>query len=363
MSWRGFFIVLALVLALVGQSVEANQCADFFARYPHVIRTLWPGFSTNVNQEMVLAEFMATLPQRSLNVVKSVEETDYIETDDFTDKFFLLSAGVFRALQLNVNKMREKRKFRRDGATPYATHPVRLAQLTHQIYKNKKYSVLAEEEEYQLTLIFNLLHDYFEEGDGVNLAAISDLTRILSVSAVDKFDFQHLYEIAFAPMILTEPVFDLSGVTAKHPQLDPKRIELVSFVIIAEAFIEQYRVTRSVMVRALANSILEDKIVNAFDSDHLDRIVDPVQRKLQRLRQLSLFYYSWTRIGRFAHPDVQRTFVYMLQSIADRAGIRFGEIVEYSRGCEMTAEAVREEVLALAAAFHAQMGVSEFLVP
>lgn len=142
---------------------------------------------------------------------------------------------VQRAFILNIEKMRSVK--RKDGH-PYALHPIRVASIVAK--------VLEGDTDAKESIIYALLHDYIEEGDGKNREAIDVLNR----------DFPHIENMGEKSLLLSEPEFPFKEISQDY---DWNMIELV-------AFVQQLKMIDN---KAMMNAAFADKIDNMHDNAYI----------------------------------------------------------------------------------------------
>lgn len=134
---------------------------------------------------------------------------------------------------------------RRTGI-PYVTHPIQITFILKWL--------LQDQAQLRKSAIFGLLHDYLEEGDGVNPSGIQQMRKALPT----------LNKELAAAVLLSEPEINLKEI---EPSLvdarDRKMIRDTSYIV------HVHSTAKMEDSRAFANCCIADKIDNSLDLDYV----------------------------------------------------------------------------------------------
>lgn len=169
---------------------------------------------------------------------------------------FAADPNIIRAFVLNIEKMRGVQ--RKDG-NPYAVHPICVAGIIAQ--------VLEDNDETRKAIVYALLHDYIEEGDGKNRAAMDELNR----------DFPQIPQIGEISLLLSEPEFSFKEVSKDY---DWNMIEGV-------ALVEQFKMKCNA---PMYNSAWADKIDNMHSNTYIFTQYNTSEKITWKLSKKEAFY-------------------------------------------------------------------------
>lgn len=183
-----------------------------------------------------------------------------------------LSPRIWRAFLANVRKLRGVKRI--DGQ-PYATHPTRMA-LTIGV-------ALPETDPMrESSIVYALLHDYLEEGDGVACQGIALMQR----------EIPGEWGGVLAGVILSEPMIP-------YETMIPRFGREIAYVAQLQAVLP-----RLVYATSFANASLVDKLDNLHDLDYITRkkLSSTERMRLRLAAKLAYFKLVADTAGLYASP-------------------------------------------------------------
>lgn len=224
--------------------------------------------SSNISQHYTTIRPQLTVVADLLEIVKNIESDlerfdreaviTHFDCKPLESRFglFITDPNIIRAFVLNIEKMRGVK--RKDG-NPYAVHPICVAGIIAQ--------VLEDTTETRQAIVYALLHDYIEEGEGKNRPAMDELNQ----------DFPQIPQIGEISLLLSEPDFPFKAVSQDH---DWNMIEGV-------ALVEQFKMKCDT---AMYNSALADKIDNMHGNAYIFSRYKTPEKIAWKLSKKEAFY-------------------------------------------------------------------------
>ncbi len=173
------------------------------------------------------------------------------------------------------------RNVKRGEGVPYASHPIKLANLARRILGR-------DSEEARQTYLYTMIHDVLEEGKGTELRSFNHL----------RDSYSQRTDVAEAAYILVEP--DIKEIPLPE-DIRYSMIEVVGYGRQINFFAHQRQ------DRALLNASLIDKLFNVFDRYKAvaDGIVQEDDFDLRMQWRLAKQGYLLEKMGSSAHPDIR----------------------------------------------------------
>lgn len=207
-----------------------------------------------------------------------------------------LSPRVWRAFIANVRKLRGVKRI--DGQ-PYATHPTRMA-LTIAAALPERDAMR------ESSIVYALLHDYLEEGEGVAPQGIELMQQ----------EVEGEWGGVLAAVVLSEPIIPFDSMM-------PRFGREVAYVAQLQSVLP-----RMVYAAPFANASLVDKLDNLHDLGYITQRKNmSLERKRERLAiKLAYFQFVLDTAGLYASPVLQALLGEALEARATAFELSEGDI-------------------------------------
>ena len=216
------------------------------------------------------------------------------------------------------------RGVKRIDGRPYTTHPTRMALSSQWVLAGSA----AED-----AGVAALLHDYLEEGGGINREGLDALRRRLPAERVD------------AAVLLSEPeiAYERLGRASELSLL-----RRVAYVVQVEDALANGA------PRAFADAALLDKLDNLHDLGYLTRELYPERRARKLAQRAAFFKLTGEQVGAYATPTVREILESGLAAKIDEYGIGDEALAQHVV-LKQSLETHREAIRRMIAGFHAQV--------
>ncbi len=295
-----FSILTVLVLSSCSHHISQRNLSSSFS-CTDALKSLWSSKESFSSQKKTLT----SLHEDALEISHLFYSRGLVYNND-------LSEIESKALLTNLDEMRN---VKRGEGVPYASHPIKLANLSRRILGR-------DSEEARQTYLYTMIHDVLEEGKGTELRSFNHLRETYS----------NRVDIAEAAYILVEP--DIKEIPLPE-NIKYSMIEVVGYGRQISYFAHQRQ------DRALVNASLIDKLFNVFDRYKAvaDGIVQEDDFEIRMQWRLAKQGYLLEKMGSLAHPDVfnyarslhenMRTELGFSKSSVDSKIIQYKELEEH----------------------------------